>query len=85
MHRPKARQGKALKRFENPGEHRAPGGLNRHLEATDSQGEKGPEDEPLSRAVAWPCPVERATSLGSWQVRAGPRLSLEARRRPKGR
>jgi hypothetical protein len=33
---------------ENPGEHRAPSGLNRHLEATDSQGEKGPEDEPLS-------------------------------------
>jgi hypothetical protein len=74
MHRPKARQGKALKRFENPGEHRAPGGLNRHLEATDSQGEKGPEDEPLSRAVAWLCPVECAASFGLRRVRAGPRL-----------
>ena len=55
MQWPKARQGKALTRIENPGEHRAPGSLNRYLVATDSQGEKGPEDEPLSQAVAWPC------------------------------
>jgi hypothetical protein len=73
MHRPKARQGKALKRIENPGEHRAPGGLNRHLEATDSQGEKGPEDEPLSQAVAWPCLFRCAPDFGLERARAGQR------------
>jgi hypothetical protein len=40
---------------ENPGEHRAPGGLTHFLEATDSRGEKGLEDEPLSLSVALPC------------------------------
>jgi hypothetical protein len=40
---------------ENPGEHRALGGLIRYLVATDSRGEKGLEDEPLSLSVALPC------------------------------
>jgi hypothetical protein len=53
---------------ENPGEHRVPGGLNRHQEATDSQGEKGPEDEPLSRTVAWPR-FKRASSFGPGRER----------------
>jgi hypothetical protein len=74
MHRPKARQGKALKSIENPGEHRVPGGLNRHLETTDSQGEKGPEDEPLSQAVAWPCLFRCAPDFGLERARAGQRL-----------
>ena len=33
---------------ENPGEHRASDGLNTCLDATNSRGEKGPEDEPIS-------------------------------------
>jgi hypothetical protein len=37
---------------ENPGEHRASGGLKTRLGATYSRGEKGPEDEPLSQRTA---------------------------------
>jgi hypothetical protein len=48
-------EGENPEEIENPGEHRAPGGLNRRLVATDSQGEKGPEDEPLSRNATQPC------------------------------
>jgi hypothetical protein len=48
-------EGESPGEVENPGEHRAPGGLTRYLEATDSRGEKGLEDEPLSLSVALPC------------------------------
>jgi hypothetical protein len=37
---------------ENPGEHRAPDGINPRLGATNSRGEKGPEDEPISLSTA---------------------------------
>jgi hypothetical protein len=37
---------------ENPGEHRASDGLNTRLDATNSRGEKGPEDEPFSQRTA---------------------------------
>ena len=37
---------------ENPGEHRAPNGINPRLGATNSRGEKGPEDEPISQRTA---------------------------------
>jgi hypothetical protein len=56
-------EGESPGEVENPGEHRVPGGLNRYLEATDSRGEKGPEDEPLSRNAAC-LYYERAPGLG---------------------
>jgi hypothetical protein len=37
---------------ENPGEHRASGGLNTRLGTTNSRGEQGPEDEPYSQRTA---------------------------------
>jgi hypothetical protein len=56
-------EGEDLEEVENPGEHRAPDGLNNHLETTNSRGEKGPEDEPLSRCTACPC-LEREPGFG---------------------
>jgi hypothetical protein len=36
---------------ENPGEHRASGGINTRPGNTNSRGEKGPEDEPISHVL----------------------------------
>jgi hypothetical protein len=43
--------GKALERLKTQESIGPPSGLNRYLEATDSRGEKGPEDEPISLEV----------------------------------
>ena len=45
-------EGETPGEVENPGEHRASDGLNTRLEATNSRGEKGPEDEPFSLRTA---------------------------------
>jgi hypothetical protein len=62
-------RGEALKRIENPGEHRAPDGLNRRSVATNFQGEKDPEDESFSSCTACLCPV-RAPGFGPGRGRA---------------
>jgi hypothetical protein len=45
-------EGESPGEIENPGEHRAPNGINPRLGATYSRGEKGPEDEPISQRTA---------------------------------
>jgi hypothetical protein len=45
-------EGESPEEIENPGEHRAPDGINPRLGATNSRGEKGPEDEPISQRTA---------------------------------
>ena len=56
---------------ENPGEHRASDGLNTRPVATNSRGEKGPEDEPLSLRTA--CfhrngPADLGPRVQRWEI-----------------
>jgi hypothetical protein len=62
-------EGESPGEIENPGEHRAPNGINPRLGATYSRGEKGPEDEPISQRTAC-LRSERAPDLGLAHGRA---------------
>jgi hypothetical protein len=70
---------------ENPGEHRASGGLNTRPGTTNSRGEKGLEDEPISQRTACFRPERIPTSV--WRaggrkipgLKAWPQLRLVAR------
>lgn len=67
--------------IENPGEHRASGGINPHLTATDSRGEQGPEGEPSLRLVSYGS--VRGCSRARPDLPHG--ISPEACHRPPGR
>jgi hypothetical protein len=58
-------EGESPGEVENPGEHRASDGLNTRLGATNSRGEKGPEDEPISLTYCmFPSRKDRDLGLG---------------------
>jgi hypothetical protein len=59
---------------ENPGEHRAPDGLNTRLGATNFRGEKGPEDEPISQCTACLRSIRARTSVRRTGERREPGL-----------
>jgi hypothetical protein len=67
-------EGETLEEVENPGEHRAPDGINPRLGATNSRGEKGPEDEPISQR----------TACLRFRTRSGPRFVAREERRTPG-
>ena len=62
-------EGETPEEIENPGEHRAPDGINPRVVATNSRGEKGPEDEPISQRTAC-LRFERALDFGPARGRA---------------
>lgn len=70
---------------ENPGEHRASGGLNTRPGTTNSRGEKGLEDEPISQRTACSCSERARASVwraGEQEIpglKAWPQLRLVAR------
>jgi hypothetical protein len=71
-------EGETPGEVENPGEHRASGGVNTRRRTTNSRGEKGPEDEPISQRTAclrseraptsvWGAGERRIPGLKAWR------------------